>query len=58
MELIIPFKEYYDAREKYRELKPKYKEVTRNFKRMQAVHAPYVAMEKYASVIRIPGADN
>ena len=46
LELVVPFREYYDSRDKYRELKPKYKKATTEFRRLQALNAPYMAMDK------------
>ncbi|KAI8989879.1 P-loop containing nucleoside triphosphate hydrolase protein [Trametes punicea] len=46
LEFIVPIKEYYEAREKYREIKPKQREAIRNLQRLQMRHKPYLDMDK------------
>ena len=43
----MPFKEYYEARDVYRALKPQYKATVRNVKRLEKRHDPYVQKEKF-----------
>ncbi|CDO77206.1 hypothetical protein BN946_scf184747.g19 [Trametes cinnabarina] len=46
LEFIVPIKEYYEAREKYRIMKPKHHEAVRNLQRLQKRHKPYLDMDK------------
>ena len=50
LELIVPFKEYLEAREVYKQLKPQHKEKARAFKRLQRRHGPFVDVMKYVTV--------
>ena len=51
LELIVPFKEYYEARDVYRQLKPQKAEAVRNVRRLEARNKPFVEMQKSASCI-------
>ena len=42
LELIVPIKVYYAAREKYREFKPKHKESVRTVRRLSNRHKPFL----------------
>ncbi|KAI0329648.1 P-loop containing nucleoside triphosphate hydrolase protein [Cubamyces sp. BRFM 1775] len=46
LEFIVPIKEYYEAREKYRIMKPKQREAIRNLQRLQKRHKPYIDLDK------------
>ena len=48
----MPFKEYYEARDVYRALKPQYKATVRNVKRLEKRHDPYVQKEKFVLHLR------
>ena len=52
LEFIVPIKEYYEAREKYRIMKPKQREAIRNLQRLQKRHKPYIDLDK--SVTDVP----
>ena len=52
LEFIVPIKEYYEAREKYRIMKPKQREAIRNLQRLQKRHKPYIDLDK--SVADVP----
>ncbi|KAI0677714.1 P-loop containing nucleoside triphosphate hydrolase protein [Trametes maxima] len=45
LELIVPVKQYYEAREKYREIKPRQREAVKKFKRLEALHKPYLDLQ-------------
>ncbi|RDX55312.1 P-loop containing nucleoside triphosphate hydrolase protein [Lentinus brumalis] len=46
LELIVPFKEYYEARDVYRDLKPKKAEAVKNWKLLKRRNQPFVDMQK------------
>ncbi|KAL7282760.1 hypothetical protein ACG7TL_004235 [Trametes sanguinea] len=46
LEFIVPIKEYYEARERYRVIKPKQREALRNLRQLQKRHKPYLDMDK------------
>ncbi len=48
LELIVPFKEYYEARDVYRDLKPKKAEAVKNWKLLKRRNQPFVDMQKYS----------
>ncbi|KAI0371444.1 P-loop containing nucleoside triphosphate hydrolase protein [Pilatotrama ljubarskyi] len=46
LEIIVPIKEYYDARERYRIVKPQQREAMKHLRTLQKRHKPYLDMEK------------
>lgn len=46
----MPIKEYYEAREKYRIMKPQQREALRNLRKLEARNKPYLDMDKCVSV--------
>ncbi|OJT15503.1 Structural maintenance of chromosomes protein 5 [Trametes pubescens] len=50
LEFIVPIKEYYEAREKYRIMKPQQREALRNLRKLEARNKPYLDMLKALEV--------
>ncbi|RPD67470.1 P-loop containing nucleoside triphosphate hydrolase protein [Lentinus tigrinus ALCF2SS1-7] len=46
LELIVPFKEYYEARDVYRQLKPQRTEAVRNVRRLEARNKPFICLRR------------